>query len=61
MLAGLKIGKAADLRVSGGRDRRRMVDYAVQLGASGLGVAKTFIHVDTAEDGILPRPGCWSY
>ena len=55
------IGQAADLRVSGGKDRRKMVDLAVLFCTSGLGVAKTFVHVDVAEDGILPRPGCWSY
>jgi uncharacterized protein YcbK (DUF882 family) len=55
------IGQAADLRVSGGKKRRLMVNIAVACNAGGLGVAKTFIHVDVAEDGILPRPGCWSY
>ena len=55
------LGEAADLSVSGGKDRRLMVNLAVLYGASGLGVAKTFIHVDVAEDGVLPRPGCWSY
>ena len=55
------LGRAADLRISGGKDRRKMVDLAVMFNASGLGVAKTFIHVDVSEDGILPRPGCWSY
>ena len=55
------IGQAADLRVSGGKDRRNMVDIAVMFCVSGLGVAKSFVHIDVAEDGMLPRPGCWSY
>ena len=55
------IGQAADLSVSGGKLRRFMLDLAVDYNARGIGVAKTFIHVDVADDGILPRPGCWSY
>ena len=55
------IGQAADLRVNGGKDRRKMLDLAVLCWASGIGVARSFIHVDVAEDGILPRPGAWSY
>ena len=55
------LGQAADLRISGGRDRRKMLDIAVLCWASGLGMANTYIHVDVAEDGILPRPSAWKY
>ncbi|KKN79006.1 hypothetical protein LCGC14_0344820 [marine sediment metagenome] len=55
------IGQAADLHISGGKDRRKMLDLAVLCWASGIGVAKSFIHIDVSEDGVLPRPGAWSY
>ena len=48
------IGQAADIGVSGGKRRRLVVNLAVLYGASGLGVAKTFIHVDVAEDECFP-------
>jgi uncharacterized protein YcbK (DUF882 family) len=52
-------GTAADIRVSGGADRRRLVDCGVMLWASGIGVARTFIHFDVCD--VLPRPSLWSY
>ena len=52
-------GSAADIAVNGGLDRRKLVDCAVMLWASGIGVAKTFIHCDV--DDVLPRPSIWSY
>ena len=55
------LGQAADIRISGGKDRRKMLDLAVLCWASGIGMANTYIHVDVAEDGILPRPGAWPY
>jgi uncharacterized protein YcbK (DUF882 family) len=52
-------GKAADISVSGGANRRKLVDLAVMNFASGIGVAKTFVHLDVDHD--LPRPSLWSY
>ena len=52
-------GMAADFAVSGGLDRRLAVDAAVGLGMAGIGVAKTFVHVDL--DWVLPRPSVWGY
>lgn len=52
-------GTAADIHVSGGANRRRLVDVAVMFGAAGIGVANTFVHADV--DHILPRPSLWSY
>ena len=52
-------GTAADILVEGGLDRRKMVDLAVMNWASGIGVARSFVHVDV--DDVLPRPSIWSY
>ena len=52
-------GTAADLKCSGGLARRKLVDTAVMHFASGIGVARTFCHIDV--DDVLPRPSCWSY
>jgi len=50
-------GIAADIRVSGGAQRRIIVDEAVKLGFGGIGVAKTFVHVDVRKT----TPVIWSY
>ena len=50
-------GIAADIRVRGGVQRWAIVEHAIALGFTGIGVAKTFVHVDT-------RPGnsvMWTY
>jgi len=52
-------GMAADFAVSGGFDRRMAVDAAVGLDVLGIGVGRTFIHIDM--DWILPRPAIWGY
>ena len=50
-------GIAADIRVSGGNQRYILIQKALELGFTGIGVAKTFIHVDTR----LDTPMIWSY
>ena len=40
-------GIAADVYVSGGVQRRRIIEEALRLGFTGIGVAKSFVHVDT--------------
>ena len=50
-------GIAADIIVSGGNRRYVLVNNAIKLGFTGIGVGKGFVHVDT-------RPGpamMWSY
>jgi uncharacterized protein YcbK (DUF882 family) len=42
-------GKAADIRVSSGMARFRLVQAAIEHGFTGIGVAKTFIHLDTRD------------
>ena len=50
------MGIAADIKVSGGAQRMAVVRHASALGMS-VGVAKTFVHVDTRTTEQM----CWSY
>jgi uncharacterized protein YcbK (DUF882 family) len=50
-------GIAADIAVDGGGQRHIIVKNAMALGFTGIGVAKTFIHVDTRKT----TPVVWSY
>ena len=49
-------GIAADIRVSGGAQRLALVKHASAMGMS-VGVAKTFVHVDTRKTEQM----CWCY
>tara|TARA_R100001369_G_scaffold32978_1_gene58007 strand:- start:1474 stop:1833 length:360 start_codon:yes stop_codon:yes gene_type:complete len=51
-------GIAADIYVSGGRQRMQLVAKAISLGFVGVGVAKTFVHVDVRDDF---KPVLWCY
>ena len=51
------LGIAADIAVSGGSQRFIIVSKALELGFSGIGVAKTFVHVDTRTS----QPVLWCY
>tara|TARA_R110002074_G_scaffold91272_4_gene199700 strand:+ start:13544 stop:13894 length:351 start_codon:yes stop_codon:yes gene_type:complete len=50
-------GIAADIKVSGGAQRMKIVEEALALGFTGVGVAKTFVHVDIRET----TPVLWCY
>ena len=50
-------GRAADIAVSGGVQRYLLVAAAIELGFSGIGVAKGFVHVDTR----TTTPVIWGY
>ena len=50
-------GIAADIKVSGGAQRRLIVEKALELGFGGIGIAKTFVHVDIRET----TPVMWCY
>jgi zinc D-Ala-D-Ala carboxypeptidase len=50
-------GIAADISVSGGAERYIIVREAMRLGFTGIGVAKTFVHVDIRET----TPVVWEY
>jgi uncharacterized protein YcbK (DUF882 family) len=52
------LGIAADIKVTGGAQRHAIVSNAIKLGIfKGIGVAKTFIHVDTRDT----DPMIWTY
>lgn len=50
-------GVAADIKVSNGSERRRIVDCALEMGFRGIGVANGFVHVDDREG----LPVMWTY
>ena len=50
-------GIAADIAVSGGRQRMQIVQHATALGFTGVGVAKGFVHVDIRD----AAPVLWCY
>lgn len=50
-------GIAADIAISNGADRYTIVNTALSMGFTGIGVAKTFVHVDTRQT----TPVIWSY
>ena len=50
-------GIAADIKINNGNEAYEIIKHAQSMGFNGIGVAKTFIHVDT-------RPGMpviWCY
>lgn len=50
-------GIAADIAVSNGFERMNIVHEALKLGFGGIGVAKSFIHID----GRKTTPVMWTY
>ena len=50
-------GIAADIKVSGGNQRYTIQKHAYQMGFNGIGVHKTFIHVDDRNS----TPVSWPY
>jgi len=50
-------GVAADIRIRSGAEGYKIVSEAIKAGFTGIGVAKTFIHVDTRES----TPVIWCY
>ncbi len=50
-------GIAADIRVSSGAQRFLLAKLAFELGFSGIGIAKTFVHVDIRKT----VPVLWTY
>ena len=54
-------GKAVDIHVSNSQHRKQLVDYFTPK-VTGLGIAKTFIHIDILTTDEVPhRPNCWMY
>lgn len=50
-------GIAADIRVANGAQKYKIVSEAAKLGFTGIGIADTFIHVDTRST----TPVVWTY
>ena len=50
-------GIAADIAVNSGQQRMILVQKALELGFTGIGVAKSFVHVDTRKT----TPVMWTY
>lgn len=50
-------GIAADIKVNGGAQRHKIIKAAMIMGFNGIGVAKTFVHVDTRDS----EPVVWPY
>ncbi|MGG5825949.1 YcbK family protein [Aeromonas salmonicida] len=50
-------GTAFDIAVADGSQRMQIVKAAIELGFNGIGIAKTFVHVD-CRSGI---PVIWTY
>lgn len=53
-------GKAADIAVNGPQRFEILAEFA-KYGFTGVGVAKTFIHLDTLGMDEAPRPTSWTY
>jgi len=53
--------KAVDIHVSNSQHRKQLIDYFTNK-VTGLGIAKTFIHIDILTSDEIPhRPNCWLY
>ena len=53
--------KAVDIHVSNSQHRKQLIDYFGPK-VTGLGIAKTFIHIDILTSDEVPhRPNCWLY
>ena len=50
-------GNAVDIKVSNGVERFTIVKNAISLGFKGIGIANTFVHVDTRDS----SPVIWTY
>jgi zinc D-Ala-D-Ala carboxypeptidase len=50
-------GEAVDIHCTDSFDRFRLLALAVELKFNGIGIGKTFIHVDDRKD----SPRCWLY
>ena len=55
-------GKAIDISVRDSQHRKQLIDYFASQ-VQGLGIAKSFIHIDLLyeEDGFEMRPNSWVY
>lgn len=54
-------GHAADIKVSNGIERYKLVQEAIRLGFTGIGISSNFIHVDTRDLFDESFPVMWTY
>lgn len=50
------LGRAVDIRCEAANLRGQIIHWAPLVGFTGIGIAKTFIHLD-----MRPDPCCWLY
>lgn len=50
-------GIAADIKVSNGAQRHIIIKHAMEMGFTGIGIADSFVHVDTRST----TPVVWTY
>ena len=54
-------GKSVDIHVSNSQHRKKLIDYFTNK-VTGLGIAKSFIHIDIiSPEEVSNRPNCWLY
>ena len=54
-------GNSVDIGVKNSQHRKQLIDYFTNK-VSGLGIAKTFIHIDIiSSDELAHRPNAWIY
>ncbi len=51
------IGVAVDIKVENGVQRYKLVKHALEMGFTGIGIAKTFVHIDDRNS----VPVIWTY
>ena len=54
-------GIAADIKARNGNERYKIVEEAIKAGFTGVGVASSFIHVDSRVLGANKAPVMWCY
>jgi len=54
-------GIAADIKVTDGIQRFKIVEEAIAMGFSGIGVARDFVHVDIRSLDTNESPVMWTY
>ncbi len=56
-------GKAADIEAKIGREKYIILKHAMTLGFTGIGIARTYIHLDTlgGAESSQSRPWVWTY
>jgi len=54
-------GIAADIKVTDGTQRYKIVEEAIKMGFTGIGIAGSFVHVDIRDLDGNESPVMWTY